>query len=77
MPMSFCIFIGERAVAAAHAINLCHGWKDPMEIRGEHLQQITSDCMDILKSLPRFDWPNYVSLLCCSRKSRHGGVEKD
>ena len=58
-----CHFIGERAVAAAHAINLRHGWKDPMEIRGEHLQQITSDCMDILKSLPRFDWPNYVSLL--------------
>ena len=58
-----CHFIGERAVAAAHAINLRHGWKDPMEIREEHLQQITDDCMDILKSLPRFDWPNYVSLL--------------
>ena len=58
-----CHFIGERAVAAAQAINLCHGWKDPMEIREEHLQQITDDCMDILKSLPRFDWPDYVSLL--------------
>ena len=58
-----CHFIGERAVAAAQAINLRHGWKDPMEIRGEYLQQITDDCMDILKSLPRFDWPNYVSLL--------------
>lgn len=58
-----CHFIGERAVAAAHAINLRHGWKDPMEIREEHLRQITSDCMDILKYLPRFDWPNYVSLL--------------
>ena len=58
-----CHFIGERAVAAAHAINLRHGWKDPMEIREEHLQQITDNCMEILKSLPRFDWPNYVSLL--------------
>ena len=58
-----CHFIGERAVAAAHAINLRHGWKDPMEIREEHLQQITSDCMDVLKYLPRFDWPDYVSLL--------------
>ena len=58
-----CHFIGERAVAAAHVINLRHGWKDPMEIRDEHLQQITSDCMDILKSLPRFDWTDYVSLL--------------
>ena len=58
-----CHFIGERAVAAAHAINQRHGWKDPMEIREEHLQIITDDCMDILKSLPRFDWPDYVSLL--------------
>ena len=58
-----CHFIGERAVAAAQAINLRHGWKDPMEIREEHLQQITDDCIDILKSLPRFDWTNYVSLL--------------
>ena len=58
-----CHFIGERAVAAAHAINLRHGWKAPMEIRDEHLQQITDDCMDILKSLPRFDWADYEALL--------------
>ena len=58
-----CHFIGERAVAAAHAINLRHGWKDPMEIREEHLQQITSDCMDVLKYLPRFDWTDYEALL--------------
>ena len=58
-----CHFIGERAVAAAQAISLRHGWKDPMKIREEHLQQITDDCMDMLKSLPRFDWTDYVSLL--------------
>ena len=58
-----CHFIGERAMAAAQAINLCHGWKDPMEIREEHLQQITDDCMDILKSLPRFDWMDYETML--------------
>ena len=58
-----CHFIGERAVAAAQAINLRHGWKDPMEIREEHLQQITNDCMDILKSLPRFDWMDYETML--------------
>ena len=58
-----CHFIGERAVAAAHAINLRHGWKDPMEIRAEHIQQVTSDCMDMLKSLPRFDWADYEALL--------------
>ena len=58
-----CHFIGERAVAAAHAINLRHGWKDPMEIRAEHIQQVTDDCMDILKSLSRFDWTDYEALL--------------
>ena len=58
-----CHFIGERAVAAAQAINHRYGWKDPMEIREEHLQQITNDCMDILKSLPRFDWTDYETML--------------
>jgi hypothetical protein len=58
-----CHFIGKRAVAAAQAINQLHGWKDPMEIREEHLQQITDDCIDILKSLPRFDWTNYETML--------------
>ena len=58
-----CHFIGERAVATAQAINLRHGWKDPMEIREEHLRQITNDCMEILKSLPRFDWKDYETML--------------
>jgi len=58
-----CHYIGERAVAAAQAINHRHGWKDPMEIREEHLKQITDDCMDILKSLPRFEWTDYETML--------------
>jgi len=58
-----CHFIGERAVSAAQAVNHRHGWKDPMEIREEHLQQITDDCMEILKLLPRFDWTSYETLL--------------
>ena len=58
-----CHFIGERAVAAAQIVNLRHGWKDPMEIREEYLQQITNDCMNILKLLPRFDWTDYEALL--------------
>ena len=58
-----CHFIGERAVAAAQAINQRHGWKDPMEIREGHLQQITDDCMDILRTLPRFDWMDYETML--------------
>ena len=58
-----CHFIGERAVAAAHTINQRHGWKDPMEIREEHLKQITNDCMDILKSMPSFGWTYYETML--------------
>ena len=58
-----CHFIGERAVAAAQAVNHRHGWKDPMEIREEHLQQITNDCMDVLRTLPKFDWTDYEALL--------------
>ena len=58
-----CHFIGERAVAAAQAINLRHGWKDPMEIREEHLQQITDDCYGILRQMPAFSWLDYKTQL--------------
>lgn len=58
-----CHFIGERAVAAAQAVNLRHGWKDPMEIREEHLNQITDDCMDVLRTLSKFNWTDYETLL--------------
>lgn len=56
-------FIGERAVAAAQAINQRHGWKDPKEIREEHLKQITADCYDILRQMPAFSWQNYKNQL--------------
>jgi hypothetical protein len=58
-----CHFIGERAVAAAQAINLRHGWKDPMEIREEHLRQITDDCYDILRQMPVFSLQSYETHL--------------
>lgn len=58
-----CHFIGERAVAAAQAINLRHGWKDPMVIREEHLQQITNDCYDILRQMSAFSWLDYKTQL--------------
>jgi hypothetical protein len=58
-----CHFIGERAVAAAQAINQRHGWKDPMEIRKEHLKQITDDCYDILRQMPVFSWLDYKTKL--------------
>ena len=56
-----CHFIGERAVAAAQAINLRHGWRDPMEIRDEHLQRIADDCMAVLRTLPSFSWNDYIT----------------
>lgn len=58
-----CHFIGERAVAAAQAINQRHSWKDPMEIREEHLKQITDDCYDILRQMPAFSWLDYKTHL--------------
>lgn len=58
-----CHFIGERAVAAAQAINQRHSWKDPMEIREEHLRQITDDCYDILRQMPAFSWLDYKTHL--------------
>lgn len=58
-----CHFIGERAVAAAQAINQHHGWKNPMEIREEHLKQITDDCYDILRHMPAFSWLDYKTQL--------------
>ena len=56
-----CHFIGERAVAAAQAVNLRHGWRDPMEIRDEHLQRIADDCMAVLRTLPSFSWNGYIT----------------
>ena len=56
-----CHFIGERAVAAAQAVNLRHGWRDPMEIRDEHLQRIADDCMAVLRTLPSFSWNDYIT----------------
>ena len=56
-------FIGERAMKAAAIINRRRGWKDPMQIREEHIRQIASDCMDVLRRMPRFDWWTYEAEL--------------
>ena len=55
--------IGLRAVAAADAINLRRGWKDPMEIRREHAAMIVRDCMDALRRMDRFSWERYVDAM--------------
>ncbi len=49
-------FIGGRAMKAAAIINQRRGWKDPMQIREEHIRQIVKDCNEVLRNMPRFDW---------------------
>lgn len=56
-------FIGERAVMAAKAVNQHHGWKDAMDIREERIAKITNVCMDVLRSMPVFDWNAYANRL--------------
>ena len=56
-------FIGERSVMAAKAINQRHGWKDAMEIRQERIAEVTKACMDVLRSMPFFDWDEYADRL--------------
>ena len=56
-------FIGERAVMAAKAVNQRHSWKDAMEIRQERIAEVTKACMDVLRSMPFFDWDEYADRL--------------
>ena len=56
-------FIGERAVMAAKAVNQCHGWKDAMDIRQERIAEVIKACMDVLRSMPFFDWDEYADRL--------------
>ena len=56
-------FIGVRAMKVAAIINRRRGWKDPMQIRDEHIHQITSDCMDVLRMMPEFHWWTYEAEL--------------
>lgn len=56
-------FIGERAVMAAKAVNMHHGWKDAMDIRKERIAEITNACMDVLRSMSAFDWKVYAEKL--------------
>ena len=56
-------FIGERAMKVAAIINRRRGWKDPMQIREEHIRQIAGDCMDVLRRMPEFNWWSYEAEL--------------
>ena len=55
--------IGERAVMAAKAVNLHHGWKDAMDIRNQRIAEVTNACMNVLSSMSAFDWNVYTDRL--------------
>ena len=56
-------YIGERAVHAANIINEKRGWVQSKQRRNENIQQISEDCIAILKAMPKFDWVIYCQML--------------
>lgn len=56
-------YIGERAVHAANIINEKRGWVQSAQRRNENIQQISEDCIAILKAMPKFDWETYCQML--------------
>ncbi|MCM1482403.1 MAG: relaxase/mobilization nuclease domain-containing protein [Paludibacter sp.] len=56
-------YIGERAVHAANIINEKRGWVQSVQRRSENIQQISEDCIDILKAMLKFDWTTYCQML--------------
>ncbi len=52
--------IMERAMAAAQAINLRRGWKDPKQISKEHIARISKDCFSVLNHMTDFDLTTYL-----------------
>lgn len=53
-------FIGEKAVKAAHAINVERGWELPEDIHDAHIKEITEACYYILHGMARYDWNAYI-----------------
>ena len=53
--------MGERAVAAADAINVERGWELPETIHKEHVKELTDLCYDILRNMERFRMDDYLS----------------
>lgn len=56
-------YIGERAVRAANIINKKRGWVQSAQRRNENIQQISEDCIAILKVMPKFDWVIYCQMV--------------
>lgn len=51
--------IGERAVMAANIINEKRGWVQSENIGICHRQEVSDCCMEILRSMKKFDWKQY------------------
>lgn len=55
--------IGERAVMAANIISERRGWVQSEEIGIRHRKEITDCCMEILRTMDKFDWQKYETEL--------------
>lgn len=55
--------IGERAVMAANIINQRRGWVQSEEIGTRHRQEISDNCMEILRTMDKFTWQQYEAEL--------------
>ena len=56
-------YIGERAVRAANIVNEKRGWVQSEQRRNENIQQISEDCIAILKVMSQFDWTTYCQMV--------------
>lgn len=61
--------LGIRAVMAANIINERYGWVQSEDIGFRHRKEVTDCCMDVLRSMKKFDWDSYESGL---RKHGYG-----
>lgn len=51
--------IGERAVMAANIINERRGWVQSEKIGIQHRQEVSDNCMEILRTMDEFSWQRY------------------
>lgn len=56
-------YIGERVVRAANIVNEKRGWVQSEQRRNENIQQISEDCIAILKVMSQFDWTTYSQMV--------------
>lgn len=52
-----------RAMAAANNITKRRGWVQASDISMQNKQEITNACINVLRSMDRFDWNDYVERL--------------